>query len=88
MQARGELSSAQSHLDEAIRVFQTIGAKFELGRTYLTRADLSNAQKDSDCVRNCLAEARRLFDVLRTPKYVERTEQLAHTLGVNVTIRT
>jgi tetratricopeptide (TPR) repeat protein len=32
-QARGELSAAQHHLDEAVKIFRLLGAKFELART-------------------------------------------------------
>jgi tetratricopeptide (TPR) repeat protein len=81
-QARGKLAEAQRHLDEAVQVFRLLGAKFELARTCLAQAELSNAQSDSERVRNYLREARRLFDVLRTPKYVERTQQLAQEFNV------
>jgi predicted ATPase/class 3 adenylate cyclase len=81
-QARGGLAEAQRHLDEAVQVFRLLGAKFELARTCLAQAELSNAQSDSERVRNYLREARRLFDVLRTPKYVERTQQLAQEFNV------
>jgi tetratricopeptide (TPR) repeat protein len=81
-QIRGELDKARRHLDEAVQVFQVIGVRFELARTYLARSELSHAQSDSERVRSDLREARRLFDVLRTPKYVERTQQLAREFGV------
>lgn len=80
-QARGDLAEAQRHLDEAVQVFRFLGAKFELARTYLGQAELSNAQGDPECVKRCLGEAHRLFETLRTPKYVERTQQLARTFG-------
>jgi class 3 adenylate cyclase/tetratricopeptide (TPR) repeat protein len=81
-QMRGELADARRHLDEAVQVFQLMGAKFELARTYLSRAELSNAQSDSERVTSDLSEAHRQFDALRTPKYVERTQQLAHEFSV------
>ena len=85
LQARGELSSTQLHLDNAVRTFRTIGAKFELGRTYLARAELSSAQGDDEGAGSYLTEAHHLFDILQLPKYVEQTEQLSHTLGVGPT---
>lgn len=80
-QARGELATAQRHLDDAVQAFRLIGAKFELARTYLARAELSNAQGDPERVRRVLGEAHRLFEALRTPKYVERTRRLARAFG-------
>ena len=80
-QARGDPTDAQSHLDQAVQILQFIGAKFELARVYLARAELSYAQDDSRRVSACLREAYRLFEDLRISRYVERTQQLAGELG-------
>ena len=83
-QMRGELADARRHLDEAVHVFKLMGAKFELARTYLSRAELSHSQKDSERVRSDLREAQRQFDALRTPKYVERAQQLTREFGATI----
>jgi class 3 adenylate cyclase/tetratricopeptide (TPR) repeat protein len=83
-QATGELDEAERHLDEAVQVFQLTGTKFELARTYLARAELSHARRNSERVRSDLSEAQRQFNALRIPKYVERTQQLAYEFGVTI----
>ncbi|MDX1486918.1 MAG: adenylate/guanylate cyclase domain-containing protein [Acidiferrobacterales bacterium] len=80
-QARGDLTEAGRHLDEAVQIFQLVGAKFELARTYLAQAEMSNTRKDPERVRRSLGEARSLFRALRTPKYVESTQRLARSFG-------
>jgi class 3 adenylate cyclase/tetratricopeptide (TPR) repeat protein len=80
-QATGELDEAQRQLDEAIQVFRLLGAKFELARTCLARAELSNAQGDSERVSACLREAHRLFRDLHVPRYMETTQELARRLS-------
>ncbi|HZY30842.1 MAG TPA: hypothetical protein VFF86_04285, partial [Candidatus Methylomirabilis sp.] len=80
--ARGTLSDAKTHLDEAVQSFTSIDARYDLGRTHLDVAALAHAQgKQAEAATN-LGHAHRLFTASRVPKYVERTEQLAKTFGV------
>lgn len=81
-QTKRKLAEVRRHLDKAVQTFELVGAKFELARTCLARAELSNAQADPERARNCLDEAHRLFESLRAPKYVERTQQLAREFSV------
>jgi hypothetical protein len=67
-----------------VQIFQSIGAKFELARAHLARAQLSHSQADSKGVSAHLREAWCLFRDLRVPRYVERTEQLALRLDADI----
>lgn len=83
-QAAGDLAEARGHLDEAIEIFRSAGAKYELARTYVARAELSHAQRDSDHVGRFLREAYQLFKELQLPEHLARTEQLARRLGAAI----
>jgi tetratricopeptide (TPR) repeat protein len=85
-QGTDDLGEARRQLDEAVQIFQSVGAKFELARTYLSQAELNNAQGDSRSVSAYLRDAYHLFRDLQVPKYVERTGQLAHALEANNSI--
>lgn len=60
----------------------TIDALFEAARTHLDLATLGDCRGDHATASTHLAEARATFVSLRLPKYVERAEQLAATLGI------
>lgn len=83
-QVRCDLDAAQTHLEEAIHVFRSLGAKFELARTCLARAELSHRQGDSERAGTYLSEAYTLFRDLHVPRYVARTQQLARELGAAI----
>ena len=81
-QASGRLSQAEMHLKEAIETFASIPARFEVGRTYLSLAEVAHAQGNHETVTTSLGKANELFRALRVAKYVERTGQLAREFGV------
>ena len=80
--ARGSLSEAETHLDEALQIFHSLQARYDLGRTHLDLAAVAHAQGKKAESAMHLGEAHRLFVASRVPKYVERTEQLAKAFGV------
>ncbi len=82
--ASGALSEAETHLNEALQIFASIQARFEVGRTRLALAELTHAQGDREAMATHLREAHHLFSVLRVPKYIERTARLARELGVSL----
>jgi tetratricopeptide (TPR) repeat protein len=80
--ARGSLSEAKTHLNEALQIFHSLQARYDLGRAHLDLAALAHAQGKKAEAAMHLGEAHRLFIASRVPKYVERTEQLAKAFGV------
>ncbi|MBI2154600.1 MAG: AAA family ATPase [Candidatus Rokubacteria bacterium] len=83
-QAQATLPEAERHLTDALQTFAAINCRFEAGRTHLDLAAVAHAQGNKDAVATHLEEARSLFQVLRVPKYVERTEQLAKEFGASL----
>ncbi|MBI4640701.1 MAG: AAA family ATPase [Candidatus Tectomicrobia bacterium] len=80
--ASNALSDAEIHLNEAIQAFTSIQERFEVGRTQLDLAILAHAQGNQEAAMMHLKEAHDLFRILKVPKYVERTEQLAREFWV------
>lgn len=80
--ARGRLPEAEAHFHQARETFASIGARFELARTYLDLAELAHARGSAEMAAAHLSGARDLFIAMRIPKYVARSEQAAQRLGV------
>ncbi|MBI4610364.1 MAG: hypothetical protein HY726_15305 [Candidatus Rokubacteria bacterium] len=83
-QARSAFPEAESYLNEALQTFGSMQARLEAGRTHLALAELGHARGDREALASHLKEAHQQFKVLRVPKHVERTEQLARKLGVSL----
>lgn len=76
------LDEAESGLTDALETFQSIGAEFEVARVRLELADLANHRGDRERARTHLAPARRTFEHLRVPRYLDRADRLARDLGL------
>jgi tetratricopeptide (TPR) repeat protein len=81
-QASSASAEAETHLTAALQGFASIQARFELGRTHLTLADLAHDQGQPEATATHLTKAYALFTALQVPRYVERTVQLASAYGV------
>jgi len=82
-QARGALTEAESFLNEALQTFGSMQARLEAGLTHLALAELTHTRANREAVASHLKEAHRQLTVLRVPKQVERTEQLARKFGLS-----
>jgi tetratricopeptide (TPR) repeat protein len=80
--AKGLPDEAETYLSEALPIFSSHQARYDLGRTHLDLATVTDAQGKHAEAATHLREAHRLFTSLRIPKYVERTERLANTFEV------
>jgi class 3 adenylate cyclase/tetratricopeptide (TPR) repeat protein len=78
-QAQGALAEAERHLDDALRCFVSVDARFEIGRTHLFAAGLAHRRAQREAAASHLEEARNLFAVLGVPNYAERTGKLSAT---------
>ncbi len=78
---RGHLEEADARLREALATFGGFDGRFEMGRTHLDLAALAHAQGDREATIGHLREARILFQALRVPMYVERSEAMAREYG-------
>ncbi|MBI4218518.1 MAG: sigma 54-interacting transcriptional regulator, partial [Chloroflexi bacterium] len=80
--ALGNLAEAHSYMNGALATFEAAHARFEAGRTHLDMVAIAHAGLDRDTAAAHLGEARRVFQVLRLSRHVERTEELARALGL------
>ena len=78
-QAQGALAEAQRHLDDALRCFVSVDARFEMGRTHLFAADLAQVRIQRAAAASHLEQARNLFAALGVPHYAERADKLSGT---------
>src|SRR5262249_20770487 len=76
-QVSGALAEAETHYMEALQTFASAQGHFEVGRTHLALAELAHAQGNRDAVTAHANNAYALFMALKTPRYVERTQQFA-----------
>jgi len=79
--ARGALPEAAASLEEALRTFEPMGARFMIGRTQLALAELAARRDDREATMCGLTEAYRIFSALGVRVYCERTEELARRFG-------
>jgi len=80
--AAGDLAEVDGNLREALRIFESVGARFMMGRTHLSLAELGQRQMDRDAGTAHLGAALEQFRALRLPMYVERAELLAREFRV------
>jgi hypothetical protein len=80
--ARGILTPAEQHVREALAIFTTLPARFEIGRTHLLLLDLVHLQvRDAEAAKHS-ATAIELFATSHAPMYLERSEHRMHELGI------
>ena len=77
----GALTEAHTRLGEALDTFAAIQSRFETGRTHLALAELAHAQGNREAATAHANNAYALFMALKTPRYVERTQQFASECG-------
>ena len=82
--ARGSLLEACGHLETALKLFASIDTRFQVARLQLLLAEVCHAAGDTVVAAERLQASLETFRRLRVPRYVERAEQLAATLGVTV----
>jgi len=71
----GEHDQAQARLQQAMELFQALGAGWQVGRTLFELAELERARSDSRAARQHLTQALEVFETLGAAPEVERTEQ-------------
>jgi hypothetical protein len=79
---RGSQTEAEHYLQDAMETFLSIAARYEFARTHLDYAALVHTQGNQDIGTTHLSTAYAWFKTLQVPKWVERTEQLAHEYGM------
>ncbi len=82
--AGGLAAEARAHFEAARETFTLIQARFMVGRTRLSLADLAHAQGDREAAATQLQAAHAAFRLLRVPEYVERAERLARSIAVSL----
>jgi tetratricopeptide (TPR) repeat protein len=81
--ARGAFDESEQQLRRALEMFVSMGARYDSGRAHLDLAGLSGGQGQRSRAAAHLHEARAVFEALKVPRYVERTNRLAQELGLS-----
>jgi predicted ATPase/class 3 adenylate cyclase len=82
--ARADMAAAIHHFNRATAAHETIGARFELARTYLELATVAKTTGDAEALRSSLLQAHRIFLELPAPKYLERVRRLGEGTGLSL----
>jgi class 3 adenylate cyclase/tetratricopeptide (TPR) repeat protein len=82
--AEGALTDAEAHLGEALEVCRSQNSRWLIGRIQLEMARVAHARGDHRTAQSRLEEARAVFEALRMPRHVERSESLARELSVEI----
>lgn len=77
-------AEAEQALHDALHTFSSIHCRIEIGRTHLDLAALASLQRNLDTAIEHLRTANAWFKILQVPKWIERTEHLAHEYGVTL----
>ncbi len=83
-QACGEITEAETALQQARETLAAIQNRFELACTHLDLASVAHTQGNPETAGTHLSTAYTWFKTLQIPRYVERTEQLARGHGVTL----
>lgn len=83
--AQGTLAEAESQLRAAAEAFESIGARFELGRVEMEFAAAAHRHGVGETAAMHLRTARSIFTTLEVPKYAARADALAEQFGVSLT---
>ena len=85
MPAQGTLAEAENQLRAAAEAFESIGARFELGRVEMEFAAAAHRHGVGETAAMHLRTARSIFTTLEVPKYAARADALAEQFGVSLT---
>jgi tetratricopeptide (TPR) repeat protein len=77
----GDYASAAGRLDEALRTFEDLGTRWQLGRTWCELGQLAHAQSDSLRARLHYGQALGLFEEMRAEPDAQRVRELLYALG-------
>ncbi len=72
---------AERYLVQALRSFETLETRWQLGRTLVELAELARAQSDIALARTYLADALRAFEAQGARPVAERTRSALESLG-------
>jgi hypothetical protein len=69
----GEYEAAVSSLRQAMDVFQEMGTRWQVGRTWVELGELALAQSDASTARDCFVQALAAFETVQAAPDVART---------------
>lgn len=77
----GDYAEAETRLKQALDLFGTMEARWQIGRTLYELAELNLAQSDLDGARDYYMRALTEFEALQATPDFERTKAAIETLG-------
>jgi len=80
-------ASAEECVETAIRIFEHVGARNDLAKAMVTRAELRRGAGDVETARQLLDEARAIFQTLGTHGELPRVEAALAALNLGLPIR-
>src|SRR5207253_763879 len=78
--ARGDPAAAAGEFETALRIFESIPAQFEAGRTRLFMAELDGDRGAVEAATRHARDALAAFTALELPRWVARAERLVTLL--------
>ena len=82
--AKGDLTTAGTHLDRALHTFASMETRYDLGRVHLDLALLAHAKDDRARAANHLRQADQLFATLGLPSHSARVHEMAQSLSLPI----
>jgi hypothetical protein len=71
----GETTAAERRLQQALNIFQTLGTRWQLGRTHFEWGELAAAQGDVVAAHDHFTEAQRAFEAMQAAPDLARTHK-------------
>jgi len=77
----GEYAEAEARLNQALKIFQTLDTRWQIGRTWFEFGELSRAQNKIEEARENYSRALAAFEEMRAVTDATRTRAALETLG-------
>ena len=77
----GDYAEAEARLDQALKIFQKLDTRWQLGRTWFEFGELSRAQNKTEQARDYFSLALTAFEEMRAVLDAARTRAALESLG-------
>ena len=77
---QGEYPAAEARLNQALELFQGLGARWQIGRTFYELGELAQVQTDPSGARDYFSRALAVFEEMKAVADVARTQTTLESL--------